>query len=185
MQTVLSLPAFFSPRVPCYWSRGFLVQGGYVLGSIPLFCYSHPSAAVGSSKIIIVCTVEAQRAYMRTCCHPAPLKNICDQLTRSFYSTVCYSFYSAVCYRCATARRSQESEYCSNRHYVMGTALLNRECIRKGCKRYERTGQRGLGITKSARAAWFHGRFRPPTACGCLCDCLANVGWALFQCSTT
>eukprot|EP00903_Cladosiphon_okamuranus_P013691 g12749.t1 len=28
-----------------------------------------------------------------------------------------------------------ESEYCSNRHYVMGTALLNRECIRDGCRR--------------------------------------------------
>ncbi|CAM9869237.1 unnamed protein product, partial [Hapterophycus canaliculatus] len=38
----------------------------------------------------------------------------------------------------------EESDYCSNRHYVMGKALLNRECIRDGCSRAawvdERTG---------------------------------------------
>ncbi|CAN0059865.1 unnamed protein product [Pylaiella littoralis] len=29
----------------------------------------------------------------------------------------------------------KESEYCSNQHYVVGTALQNRECIRDGCTR--------------------------------------------------
>lgn len=63
-------------------------------------------------------------AYVRWHTAPPPRLSLCVPLALTALSSPMF-----------TVGNLQDSDYCSNRHYVMGMALRSRECINERCHR--------------------------------------------------